>query len=123
MEYETLQKRLGLTIIETTAQEERIKNTLMNVAFIMPETAGQAERPVKDFEDVVTLMQEAVGGREEAYDEKKFDDMRAYLHHQERFNQRHPLTEKLINRIQEYASWRLLQCDTYDEIKTDFHIA
>jgi hypothetical protein len=124
---EALQRSLGLTVHEETDQKERIKNTFKNFAIITPEDAAQSEkdgkRPIKGFKDVVDLMQKGVGGREEAYEGKTFADMHAFLEHPERFAGRHPLTEKLIQRFEDYARWRLAQGGAYKEIETDLQIA
>jgi hypothetical protein len=124
---EAFQRSLGLSISKSEDQKERIKNTFRNFAIITSEVSDQAEKEgrksVRDFSDVVSLMQEAVGGREEAYKGKTFGDMHAFLEHPERFTRRHPLTERLITRFQEYASWRLTQGGKFEDIETDLQIA
>ncbi|HZE87239.1 MAG TPA: hypothetical protein VE090_03455 [Methylomirabilota bacterium] len=127
---ETLQKQLGLTIPASSDQKERIKNTFANVAFITPADANRAEQkgwmPVRKFEDIVDHMQEAVGGREVAYGEggamKTFADIKAFLHSPEKFSKRHAVTDKLINRFQEYARWRLDQGGRREELERDLQI-
>ena len=124
---EAMQRSLGLSTPESVDQKKRIKGVLSNVAIITPGDADWAEfegrKPVRGFVDLIDLMQDSVGGREEAYEGKTFDDMRAYLRHPERYDHRHPLTDKLIKRFEDYARWRFAQGGKYEDIKTDLQIA
>jgi hypothetical protein len=128
---EELQQKLGLEIPESHGQKDRIKKMLGNVAIIQPIDAVRAElagKPaIRSFEDVVTLMQESVGGREVMYDgdgnQKTFDEVREQLANPEGFAHEHPLTGKLIDRFLDYARWRFQQGGTRAEIEKDLQIS
>ncbi len=128
---EEFQKQLGLIIPEASDQKERIKSTLSNVALLTPDDAALAERrgrkPIRRFEDIIDAMQQAVGGRNIAYGEggemKSFDDIKLFLQHPEMFAKRHPLTDILINRFQDYARWRVWQRGTREDLEKDLQIA
>jgi hypothetical protein len=127
LQNEVFQRSLGLRTPEIKDQKERIKTVFKNVAIITPEVSDQAEqdgrKPIRTFEDVIDLMQDSVGGRAEAYEGKTYDDMRAYIRNPENFTKRHPLTEPLIKRFEDYARWRFAKGGRYDDIVTDLQIA
>ncbi len=127
LQNEALQRSLGLTTPEITDQKKRITGVFSNVAIITPGEADWAEfhgrKPVREFPDLIDRIQESVGGRAEAYEGRAFDDMRAYLRHPERYDMRHPLTDKLIKRFEEYAKWRFAQGGSEKDIATDLQIA
>jgi len=127
---EALQRKLGLNVEDTGHQLDRIKNTVTNVAFITPEDANRIEqeggKAIRGFGDLVDVMEEVVG-TEVAYGEggvvKTFADIRDFLAHPEKYSRRHPLTEKLISRFQDYARDRLAQEGSRQEIEHDLQIA
>jgi hypothetical protein len=121
---EAFQQELGLSIPRAVSEKERIKNTFSNVALITPEDAvGEGKRPIRSFKDVIAAMQHAVGGREEAYQGKKFKDMEDFVDHPENFEKRHSLSDMLIGRFLDYAKWRFTQGGTKEEIAKDLQIA
>lgn len=129
LQNEELQRRLGLPVVETGDQLERIKNTVRNVAFITPDAAEQADqegrKAIRSFKDIVDVMEE-VAGTNTAYGEggaiKTFDDIRAFLAHPEKYSKQHPLTGGLIQRFQEYARVRLEQGGVREELERDLQI-
>lgn len=108
---EKMQRLMGLKVDKSDEPKSRIKNVMMNVAFITPETADKAEKngkkPVRSFEDVVSVMRESVGNRENAYADRKFTEISHALQNPEIFSKRHPLTSDLIQRLQAYARMEL----------------
>lgn len=104
---ERMQSLMGLEVEKSNDPKTRVKNVMMNVAFITPETADKAgkngKKSVRSFEDVVSVMRESVDNRENAYGDRKFTEISHALQNPEIFSKRHPLTSDLIQRLQAYA--------------------
>jgi hypothetical protein len=117
---ETLQRKMGLHVDDAPNHRERIKMMDRNVAFIK---GDDPERKVGSFEDIVSLMQESVGGRAEASKGKPFEDIFSFLQNPEKYSTIHPLTTKLIKRFQEYAKSQLSDEQSIEETELNLQIA
>lgn len=117
---ETLQRKMGLHVDDAPNHRERIKMMDRNVAFI---NGDDPERKVGSFEDIVSLMQESVGGRAEASKGKPFEDIFSFLQNPEKYSTIHPLTTKLIKRFQEYAKSQLSDEQSIEETESNLQIA
>jgi hypothetical protein len=124
---EELQRKLGQTVVPTSNTRERIKNMIKNNVVITPEDADRApaegRKPVRGFLDVIDLMQEVVGGREEAYEGRTFDEMRFLVNHPEVFQKFHPLIDPLITRFEKYARSEIMKRQPIEQLEEKLQYA
>lgn len=124
---EKMQRLMGLTVEKATDPKTRIKNTMMNVAYITPSDADKSEKngltPVRSFEAVVSIMQESVGGRKTAYGDRKFSEIAEFLQNPDLFTKRHPLTDNLITRLEDYSRLELQSSAAPREKEKNIQIA
>lgn len=120
LENEDFQEQLGLSVAFEPNQKRRIKNALTNTALIR---GDDPDRKVKSFEDIIGVMQESVGGREIAYEEKSFDEFASFLQNPDQYTLTNPYTEQLITRFNDYTRWRIGQGGTPKDLAKDLEIA
>lgn len=120
---EAFQRDLGRTIPKTYNSRDRIKQIQLNVACLTPEDASKLENPVNSFNDLIDLMQKAVGDRPDAYQGKSFDEMRIFLQDPKKFTHGHPLTPLLIDRLQGFVRDEFATAQSAEDLTRRLEIA
>lgn len=115
-----LSKRYNQKTKQYKNQKEQIKGMLRDVTFI---DGNDPHREIHSFEDIVDRMQEAVGGREDAYQGTTFADIKAFLADPERFSKPHPLTTRIIDRLLAFIHWEFAQNHSQEVRKKNLEIA